>query len=56
MVASLVVRDLTKIYPGGVHAVRGISLEAGEGEVFGLLGSNGAGKTATLGFAAAVTK
>jgi ABC-2 type transport system ATP-binding protein len=31
-----------------VHAVRGISLEANQGEIFGFLGPNGAGKTTTI--------
>ncbi|MDT7538906.1 MAG: type transport system ATP-binding protein [Actinomycetota bacterium] len=31
-----------------VEAVRGVSFEVREGEVFGLLGANGAGKTSTL--------
>ncbi len=33
---------------GEVEAVRGISFEVQEGEVFGLLGPNGAGKTTTI--------
>jgi ABC-2 type transport system ATP-binding protein len=43
------VRDLRKIYPGGVEAVKGIDFAVAAGEVFGLLGPNGAGKSTTIG-------
>jgi branched-chain amino acid transport system ATP-binding protein len=33
---------------GGVHAVRGLSLEVNGGEIVGLIGPNGAGKSSTL--------
>ena len=41
-------RGLTKSYPKGVEAVRGLDLEVRRGECFGLLGPNGAGKTTTI--------
>lgn len=39
---------LGKSYDGAVYAVRDLSLEVEEGEVFGFLGPNGAGKTTTV--------
>lgn len=41
------VKDLHKKY-GSFHAVKGISFDVNEGEIFGLLGPNGAGKSTTL--------
>jgi ABC-2 type transport system ATP-binding protein len=46
-VSAISVRDLRKSY-GAHEALRGISFEIAEGDVFGLLGPNGAGKTTTV--------
>lgn len=43
----IIVQDLVKKY-GDLEAVKGISFEVEEGEIFGLLGPNGAGKSTTL--------
>jgi ABC-type multidrug transport system ATPase subunit len=43
----LVIRDLTKTYPSGVQALKGVSLDLSPG-VFGLLGPNGSGKTTLM--------
>lgn len=45
--AIIEVKDLFKSYKD-FKAVKGISFEVNEGEIFGLLGPNGAGKTTTL--------
>ncbi len=48
MSAVLEVKNLVKVYPGDVKALKGISFEVKEGEIYGLIGPNGAGKTTTL--------
>ena len=45
--AIITVKELEKNY-GDFKAVKGISFEVFEGEIFGLLGPNGAGKSTTL--------
>ncbi len=46
--AVIEVEELEKSYPGGVKALKGVSLSVKKGEVLGLLGPNGAGKTTTV--------
>jgi branched-chain amino acid transport system ATP-binding protein len=43
----LQVKDL-QVHYGGIHALRGVSLEVPQGQVVALIGANGAGKTTTL--------
>lgn len=43
----LSIKDL-HVYYGGIHALRGVSLEVPEGKIISLIGANGAGKSTTL--------
>ncbi len=43
----LKIRDL-HVYYGGIHALKGISLDVPEGKIVTLIGANGAGKSTTL--------
>jgi len=45
---AIEVDGLTKTYPGGIEAVRGVSFSVAAGEVFAYLGRNGQGKTTTV--------
>ncbi|TPQ21159.1 ABC transporter ATP-binding protein [Streptomyces sporangiiformans] len=42
------VTDLRRVYGGEFEAVRGVTFTVGRGELFALLGTNGAGKTSTV--------
>ena len=44
----ILVKDVKKMYRGGKYAVRGVSIGIPNGECFGLLGINGAGKSSCL--------
>jgi branched-chain amino acid transport system ATP-binding protein len=48
MTAPALEVDALEVRYGGVAAVRGLTLEVGEGEIIGLIGPNGAGKSTTL--------
>lgn len=46
---ALSIRNLRKVYPNGVEALKGINFEVEEGDFYALLGPNGAGKTTAIG-------
>ena len=46
---ALQITNLKKTYPGGIEALKGISLNVQEGDFYALLGPNGAGKSSTIG-------
>jgi drug efflux transport system ATP-binding protein len=50
---AILVNDLRKSY-GPTHAVRGISFRVNKGEIFGMIGPDGAGKTTTFQILAGV--
>jgi ABC-2 type transport system ATP-binding protein len=54
-VAAIDVRSVYKRY-GSFEALRGVSLEIGQGEFFGLLGPNGAGKTSLISIVAGLNR
>ena len=46
---ALAINNLCKTYKNGVVALKGVNLEVEQGDFFGLIGANGAGKTTIIG-------
>lgn len=46
--ANVVLRDVRKIYPGGVEAIKGVGFEIGDGQLCVLVGPSGCGKSTLL--------
>lgn len=53
--AMLEIRDLN-VYYGGIHALKGISLEVSEGQIVSMIGSNGAGKSSMMNAISGIVK
>jgi putative ABC transport system ATP-binding protein len=52
--AAIAVRDVTKLYEGGVEALRGVSFEFTAGQITALVGRSGCGKTTLLNLCGAM--
>jgi putative ABC transport system ATP-binding protein len=52
--ATVAIRDVRKVYEGGVEALRGVSLELAAGQVTALVGRSGCGKTTLLNLCGAM--
>lgn len=53
---ALKIQNLTKTYPNGFSALKGIDLTVPQGGFFALLGPNGAGKSTTIGIISSLFK
>ena len=46
--AQVLLKDVSKVYPGGVKAVNGVTIDIPNGEFVVLVGPSGCGKSTTL--------
>lgn len=53
---AISIKGLSKIYKGGTQALKSVDLEVKQGDFFGLLGANGAGKTTMIGILTGLVK
>lgn len=53
---AIVVRSLSKAYPGGINAVRDINLEIAQGEMVAIMGKSGSGKSTLLNLIGSLDK
>ena len=53
LVAEIIFDSVTKRYPGGQEAVRGLDLAIADGEFLVLVGPSGCGKSTALGWSPA---
>ncbi|NMM07760.1 MAG: ABC transporter ATP-binding protein [Polaromonas sp.] len=54
--AIISIRQLSKIYASGFHALKSVDLDIERGEIFALLGPNGAGKTTLINIVCGIVR
>lgn len=56
MSSAIKIKNLSKVYPNNIEALKSIDLDIQKNDFFGLLGPNGAGKTTTIGILTGLVK
>ena len=44
----ITLENVNKIYSNGLHAVKDVNLKVNEGDIFGIIGLSGAGKSSLI--------
>lgn len=44
----ITLENVNKVYSNGLHAVRDVNLKVNEGDIFGIIGLSGAGKSSLI--------